>query len=149
MTRLLLGVGLTAIVGVLPINVGLGQARTSVADSIRLLEHARAHALLTRDTAALGRMIAPEFTEVARRGTIRTREDNLRDLATDVLRYTSIAFDSLDVRVYGDVAIVRGIATSNRVLNDKPEAWRVRYMRVFVRRNGRWQAVAAQSTPIQ
>jgi ketosteroid isomerase-like protein len=138
-----------ALLGALPVNLVFGQGAPTVADSIRLLEQARARALLASDTLALAQMIAPEFTEVARRGTIRTREDNFRDLATDALQYTSLAFDSLEVRVYGEVAIVRGIATSSRVLNDRPETWRVRYTRIFIRRASRWQAVAAQSTPIQ
>ena len=118
-------------------------------DSVRAGEEARGRALLAADTAALSRMVAAEFTEVSRLGTLRTRADNLRDVASGDLRLTSVKYDSLAVRLYGDVAVLQGIADNTGTFRGFPFRGRIRYTRVFVRRDGRWQAVTMQQTPMQ
>lgn len=128
-----------------------GQATPNPAaeDSVRALEDARAQALMRGDTVALSRMTAVEFNELTRFGTIRTRVANLRDVASGVLKLASVHHDSLTVRIYGDVAILQGIAESAGTMGGMPFSGRVRYTRVFVRRDGRWQAVTMQHTPMQ
>ena len=109
----------------------------------------RREALLAADTIALSRMLAPDFMEISRLGTVRTRADNIRDIASGALHLTSISYDSLNVRVYGDVAVLTGIADNTGTMRGFPFSGRIRYTRVFVRRDGRWQAVLMQQTPIQ
>ncbi len=124
------------------------QGSGSVQDSVRALEQARAQAILRADTTSLGRMIAPEFVEVSRLGTLRTRADNIGEIASGALKLTAIRYDSQTVRVYGDVAILTGIAENAGVFHGMPFAGRVRYTRIFVRGAGGWQAVLMQQTPI-
>jgi len=118
-------------------------------DSVRAVELSRGQALLRADTTALSRMIADEFMEISRLGTLRTRADNIRDIASGVLRLTSVRYDSLTVRIYGDVAVLQGIADNTGLLRGIPFSGKIRYMRVFVRRDSRWQAVAMQQTTMQ
>ena len=130
---------------------GLAAQATSnpaVEDSIRALEQARGQALLSADTVALSRMTALEFNELTRFGTVRPRSANMREVASGVLRLTSVHFDSLQVRVYGDVAILQGITDNTGTFGGMPFSGRIRYTRVFVRRDGRWQAVTMQHTPM-
>ena len=126
------------------------QPSTAVAaeDSVRAVEMSRGQALLHADTVALSRMLAAEFIEVSRLGQIRTRADNIRDIASGDLKLTSVRYDSLSVRIYGDVAVLRGIADNTGAFRAFPFAGRIRYTRVFVRRDGRWQAVTMQQTPM-
>jgi len=118
-------------------------------DSVRAAEEARGQALLRADTVALSRLVASEFTEVSRLGTLRTKADNLRDIASGDLKLTSIHYDSLSVRIYGDVAVLQGIADNTGTFHGFPFRGKLRYTRVFVRRDGRWQAVTMQQTPMQ
>ena len=118
-------------------------------DSVRAAETLRREALLAADTVALSRMLAPDFVEISRFGTVRTRADNIRDIAAGVLHLTTIKYDSLNVRVYGDVAVLTGIADNTGTMRGFPFSGRIRYTRVFVRRDGRWQAVLMQQTPMQ
>ena len=118
-------------------------------DSVRALELARAQALLRADTTALSGMVGDEFIEVSRLGQLRTKADNIRDIATGALRLTSVKYDSLTVRLYGAVAVLRGIADNAGTFRGMPFSGRIRYTRVFVRRDGRWQAVAMQQTVLQ
>ena len=125
--------------------------RTSVSaaeDSVRAAEVARGQALLHADTTALSRMIADEFVEISRLGTLRTKADNMRDIASGALHLTSVRYDSVSVRVYGDVAVLRAIADNTGTMRGFPFAGRIWYTRVFVLRDGRWQAVTMQQTPI-
>jgi ketosteroid isomerase-like protein len=120
----------------------------AASDSIRALEAARREAVLAADTVALSRMLADEFIEVSRLGTVRTRVDNLRDIATGALKLTDVKHDDLTVKIYGDVAILMGIATNAGTFRGQPFNGKVRYTRIFVRRAGRWQAVMMQQTPM-
>jgi len=118
-------------------------------DSVRAIELSRAQALLRADTAALSRMVADEFVEISRLGQLRTKADNIRDIGSGDLHLLSVRYDSLVVRIYGDVAVLRGIADNTGTMRGFPFAGKIRYLRIFVRRDGRWQAVAMQQTALQ
>jgi ketosteroid isomerase-like protein len=118
-------------------------------DSVRAVESSRAQALLRADTAALSRMVADEFIEISRLGQLRTKADNSRDIGSRDLRLLSVRYDSLAVRIYGDVAVLRGIADNTGTFRGSPFDGKIRYMRIFIRRDGRWQAIAMQQTPLQ
>jgi hypothetical protein len=118
-------------------------------DSVRAVEIARGQALVQADTTALSRMVADEFIEISRLGTRRTRADNIRDIASGELKLTSVRYDSLMARIYGDVAILQGIADNTGTFRGFPFSGKIRYTRIFVRRDGRWQAVAMQQTSMQ
>jgi hypothetical protein len=117
-------------------------------DSVRALEEARGQALIRGDTVALSRMTAIEFNELTRLGTIRNRAANIRDVSSGMLHLLTVHYDSLAVRIYGDVAILQGIADNTGTMGGVPFSGRIRYTRVFVRRDGRWQAVTMQHTPM-
>jgi hypothetical protein len=121
---------------------------TSPEDSVKALESVRAQALLHADTTALSRLTADEFIEVSRFGTLRTKADNLREIGSGILKLTSVHYDSLSVRIYGTTAVLRGIADNTGTLRGFPFSGRLWFTRVFVRRDGRWQAVAMQHTMI-
>lgn len=125
------------------------QAPVTPEDSVRALEAQRAQALLHADTAALSRLIADDFVEISRLGTVRTKADNMREIATGALKLSSVHYDSLSVRIYGDVAVLQGIADNTGLFRGFPFSGKIRYTRIFVRRGGRWLAVAMQQTSMQ
>jgi ketosteroid isomerase-like protein len=117
-------------------------------ETIKALEASRAQALLRADTKALGDTVADDFVEISRLGQLRTKADNIRDITSGDLKLTSVKYEDLTVRVFGDVAILTGIADNTGTARGIPFTGRVRYTRVFVRRNNRWQAVLMQQTSI-
>jgi ketosteroid isomerase-like protein len=125
------------------------QASGSVEDSVRALESRRAQALLKADTVALSQLVADDFVEISRLGMLRTKADNLREIASGALKLNAVRYDSLVVRIYGDVAVLQGIADNSGTFRGFPFTGKIRYTRVFVRRAGRWQAVAMQQTSMQ
>ena len=60
----------------------------------------------------------------------------------------SNTLNELDVRIYGDTAVVTGLATRKGSMNGKDISGSIRYTRVYVNTNGRWQVVAFQQTPV-
>jgi hypothetical protein len=127
----------------------LAAPAASVADTIRALEVARGEALVHADTTALSRMTADEFIEISRFGTLRTKRDNIRDIASGTLKLTTVKYDSVSVWASGDVAVLRGIADNAGTFRGFPFVGKLWYTRIFARRDGRWQAVAMQHTMIQ
>jgi hypothetical protein len=130
-------------------GVAAQRGPTTREDSVRALESARAEALLHADTTALSRMIATDFVEISRVGQLRTKADNLRDIANGDLKLSTIAYDSQTVRTYGGVAVLTGIADNTGTFRGFPFRGKIRYTRIFVLRDGRWQAVLMQQTSMQ
>lgn len=124
------------------------QERTSgpTEDSVRALELTRAEVLLRGDTTSLSRLVGDEFFEISRFGQLRSKADNIREIGSGALKLTSVKYDSLVVRIYGDVAVLRGLADNAGTFRGVPFTGKLRYMRIFVRRAGGWQAVAMQHT---
>jgi hypothetical protein len=124
------------------------RAQSSAPDSVRAAEDKRKQALLSADTVLLSRLTALEFYEVNRIGLLRSRANNMQEIATGALKLNTITYDSLSVRIYGDVAILTGIADNTGEYRGMPFSGKIRYTRVFVRRDGRWQAIVMQHTPM-
>jgi ketosteroid isomerase-like protein len=126
-----------------------GPTLSARSESVRAAEMARRDALLASDTVALSKLVAGEFIEISRLGTVRSRADNMREVASGDLKLLTIKYDSLDVRIYGDVALLTGIADNTGMYRGTvPFSGKIRYTRVFVWRDGRWQAVSMQQTPM-
>ena len=146
--------GVVAVSILLPSLTGIGLAaeekktKLSAEDEVIALEMARGDALMKADTTALAQMTADEFFEISRLGTLRTKADNLRDLASGELKLTTVKYEDLTVKVYGAAAVLRGVADNTGTYRGFPFQGKIRYMRVFVKRNNRWQAVAMQHTAI-
>jgi ketosteroid isomerase-like protein len=73
----------------------------------------------------------------------------MRELGSGDRRIESGAIDDLNIRVFGDFAVVTG----RSVLSGSYQGQRAnvvqRFTDVFARRDGRWQAVASQGTQVE
>jgi ketosteroid isomerase-like protein len=109
-------------------------------------------ALRRADVAAIEQFWAPEYTFVNPRGERVTRAARLANL-----RAKRTAFDSLahapeeeQIRTYGngDVAVHSTLLTLGGRYGGQAQQGRYRALVVWVRRDGRWQQVASQLTPV-
>jgi ketosteroid isomerase-like protein len=103
-----------------------------------------------RDTEALNRILADDFLFTNASGAVITKTQYLMATikAPDMTLATSVGSEDVKVRVYGETAVVtsRG-AQRGQPLNRDP-AVRYRYTDVWVKQQGRWNAVASQATLI-
>ncbi|KXU30246.1 hypothetical protein A0J57_21130 [Sphingobium sp. 22B] len=79
----------------------------SVEDIIRELENRRIAALVSTDLAALNNLLADDLVHVHGNGKIDDKEEYLQGVASKY-RYHSIQRGDLNIRVFGNVAIVVG-----------------------------------------
>jgi ketosteroid isomerase-like protein len=78
---------------------------------------------------------------------ISTRADDIADAKSGSMRYAEFRNHDMQVTLYGDTAIVRGITSLKGTSNGKAFAHDVRFTDTLVRRNGAWQLVAGHVTP--
>ena len=95
------------------------------------------------DAGALSAILADDFTDVNLEGKVTNKAQSIADLKTD--KTTACDVDMLHFHLYGDTAIVVGRAT----IKSATYNGRYMYTDVYVRRNGEWQAVAAEGTEIK
>jgi len=116
--------------------------------AVRQVEMAAAAAYDRNDADSLEQLWAPDYTFVNPVGIVLDRAQRLATLRTGSLHIESYHADEMRVRVYGTTAIVlfRSAVTGTRGGNQVLPSRRV--TTVLVKRSGRWQIVAQQSTPI-
>jgi hypothetical protein len=112
------------------------------------LEGQIAAAVVKNDTAFVERVWGDEFIYTGVRGEIKGKREILAELGSGKLKFTELKFDQQRVRVYGATAIVTGRATTQGESPQGAIRGTFRYTRVYVSRDGRWQLVAFQGTPI-
>lgn len=117
-------------------------------DALEAVEREFPAALLRGDAAYLARYMADDFQGMDPAGRAVTKADVLARLKASDVRIESLRHEDIKVRVFGDCAV----ATARTVLRASHGSEDVSgvfpYLRVWVRREGRWQAVAALSTSL-
>jgi ketosteroid isomerase-like protein len=108
---------------------------------IRTLNEAYIRSILTGDVAWFGDHLAEEFVCIESDGSLVHRDEFLRSAAHPTT--ASYHLDEVDVRCYGDVALVRAKG-SWTAKNGK--AGFSRYVDVYARAGDRWTVVSAQIT---
>ena len=92
-------------------------------------------------------LLADEWTVTHGDGTIDTKAQYLADLRSgDRKFFGDVKQDEFTVRVHGDTAIVAGISESKVEYKGRPGGGPLRFTRVYVKRDGRWQMVVSQAT---
>jgi ketosteroid isomerase-like protein len=99
-------------------------------------------AYVRRDAYLLEQILADEYTVTDANGQTKSRAEIMADFKTGDTTYEATSYDDARVRIYGDVAVVAGRGMVKG--RNKTGSFHSQYFstNVFVRRNGRWQAVA-------
>ena len=119
-----------------------------VEDTLIQIEHEWGNALLQADVAAWSRYLGDDWVLTYSDGTLVTKPMALADLKEGALRIESFQLDDVKVRVYGDTAVVTGQITEKSKFRDKDTSGVRRFTDVFVKRDGRWQAVASHESNV-
>lgn len=110
------------------------------------IEHEWSQADLKKDAAALNRILAEDWIGIDFEGRVITKALALRGIVSDAAALESTVLRDMKVRIYGDTAIVTGTDTEKGEYHGKDSSGKYVWTDVFVRRDGRWQAVSSQST---
>lgn len=104
-------------------------------------------ATVKKDVATLTKLLADDWIGQNPDG-IQTKAQALADLKSEDLKFGSITLGDMKVRVFGDTGIVTGSLDAKSTYKGKDTSGHLLWIDVFVRRHGRWQDVASQTTPI-
>jgi len=133
---------LLALAGSLSLSIGVSAQTAKVEQALIQTERDWAQALVTGDQAALDRILAADWIVTNGDGQLLTKAQELAPWKSGAVKYTAFTVDDFKVRVFGDTAIVAGRSTVNGTENGKDISGQERFTDVFVRRDGRWQAVS-------
>lgn len=109
------------------------------------LEEQWHNAYLQRDAEPLERILADEYIAVGGNGRSINKAQTVEGLKNDTATYEYSTPYDMDFRFYGDTVVVIGRTKEKGKNKDGAEfSVEYRWTDVFVKKNGRWQCVAAQ-----
>lgn len=119
-------------------------------DDIRGAQDALIAAYIHRDTAALDRILAGEYTFINDdAGGVANKKQILDSFKAGGDReITSYTRQDDQVRMYGDVAVLTYRYQSTETYKGRENGGDFRVTRIFVKRDGRWQTVGGQETRV-
>jgi ketosteroid isomerase-like protein len=125
-------------------------ATTSAESEVRQAIRDYDEALRKGDVAAAEKFWASEYTFVNPRGERLTRADRIANLRTGRTNFDSLAHVPKEERIagYGEVAVYWTLLTVSGRYSGEAHEGQFRVLVVWVRRDGRWQQLASQMTPI-
>jgi hypothetical protein len=114
-----------------------------VEQELMKIERSWCSASVKGDAAAIGAILADDYTDVLPTGDVTSKAQALSDAKTE--KQTVCDIDMMQVRVYGDAAVVVGRTTWKSSLGNG----QYRYTDMYIRRDGRWICVASHASDIK
>lgn len=106
-------------------------------------------ALERSDVAALRALMADEYVFTDPAGRVSSKKDVIDGFANGRIRIESQTTHDVRIGVYVDAAVETGLVTSVAVRDGRNTGGTFRFMRVWVKRGGRWRTVAFQETGLR
>ena len=123
-----------------------GDSSTVVAKELREIEDQLAAAWVSGDRSVHERVLSDDWSVIDAQGRIRTKAEVLEEMFRPGEREITGRIDEVNVRPYGDWAIVTGKTHVAGRYEGNEIKVTLRFMDVFRRREGTWQVVASQAT---
>src|SRR5262245_37431267 len=105
-------------------------------------------AIVQQDAAALERLLAEDFAVTKMGGKISNNAQEIADAKSGETKFETGRSEDVKVRLYGDTAIVNGRWVEKSVSKGKSFDGSHLYTTVYLKRNGKWQIVSDQVTPV-
>ena len=119
--------------------------------AVSQLEDEWAKAIETHDTTFLARVVAPDFHGTGGDSAKTfSRADLLRDAADTATQLRNLKDQDRQVRIYGNgtVAVVTALGSWTVEKGERPGQFSGRYTETWVKREGKWQAVAGHYSDV-
>jgi ketosteroid isomerase-like protein len=116
--------------------------------ALKKIQHQWADARLKRDSSFATQIEAEDFTVVWPDGQIINKQDDVKSYEADGAVFSEFKITDLDVRFYGETAIVVGQGSIKGHTPTKDLSGRYVWTDTFVKQSGAWKAVASQVTSV-
>lgn len=117
-------------------------------DEIKKLENARLAAGINKDVAFFDSATADDYTQIDFDGNVLNKAQTLERIKSSYAQLQSNVVEDMDVRIYSNVAILTGLGNPKGTMKGEEFRDRVRYTRVYVKREGNWKVVLFQQTRV-
>jgi len=143
---LLLCLVLTAVAGNAKPTDRPSQGEQETVRQILELERQSKDATIHRDAEFAERTLADDYIAIGPLGQITTKSDTISARKRSQLHYDAIEISELVVRVYGKTAVVTGRVDVKGSELGEDFTGPYRFTRIWVKREGHWEAVSYQMT---
>ncbi len=116
--------------------------------AIEALDSERCKATIAGDEATLNRLFTDDMLYVHGNAVAEDKATFVRRVCTRSLDYRGLTSIRRNWRQAGDVVLVDGDLRIEVVNDGAPKDFVTRYLQVWVKRDGRWQMLSWQSTPL-
>ena len=123
-----------------------GDSSTAIAEELREIENQLVGAWVACDPSVHQRVLSEDWSVIDAQGRIRNKAEVLEEMFRSGEREISGRIDEVNVRPYGDWAIVTGKTHVAGRYEGNEIKVTLRFMDVFRRTEGNWQVVASQAT---
>jgi ketosteroid isomerase-like protein len=111
------------------------------AAEVERLERELVTAIGRGDLATYDRIVADDYVAFDASGKTSPKAEILASYRSGARKYTDLTIFDVEARVFGDTAVVSAKTKGLRREGDRDIPNRVRYIRVYAKRNGKWRAV--------
>lgn len=118
------------------------------ADEIKKMEKERAAAVVKGDWAKLEKETSDDYTLININGQLSNKSQMVDGFKSGQSKLTTDDISDMNVRMYGDVAVVTGTVTVKGTMGGKDVDGQAMFTRVYVKKDGHWQSVALQQTRV-
>jgi len=116
---------------------------------VKQLERAWNQAEARHDAAAVTNIVADTLTYIDFDGSMMNKADYVKDVTNTSYQADHLFDEKMDVKVYGNAAVVVGIYRETGTSKGKSYVHRVRFTDMWIKQGGIWRCVASQNTLIQ
>ena len=119
----------------------------AISQTLQAMEQAWLNAEKNHDAAAFEKLVADDWIAVSPDGKSQTKAERAAEIKT--AHIVSATLGDMKVRVFGDTAVVTGTDEEITMTDGKKSSDHYAWTDVFLKRNGKWLAVASQTVQIK
>ncbi|SMG62084.1 nuclear transport factor 2 family protein [Cedecea sp. NFIX57] len=124
------------------------QANPKDETDVAAREQAWSHAWVAGDLSALESLHNPDYFAINNIGQFTSRKQVIDDVRAGLFRYTSMLHKNVQIRIYGQTAVVNGLTINQGHRGSRDVSGQFAYTRVYLKNDGIWRAVLSQYTRI-
>jgi ketosteroid isomerase-like protein len=124
-------------------------AGASIEQTLKQIERDWGNAEIKKDYAAVDKILAEDWMGIDYDGKVIAKTKVMEDMKSGTSTLSAEELGPMNVRVFGETAVVTGGDTEKSTDRGKDSSGKYVWTDVFVLRDGRWQAIASQSTRAQ
>jgi len=124
------------------------ESAANVEQEIRKIHQEYDRAWLQQDATAFDRLLADDVTQTDPEGKVLSKAEIVANAKSGDVKFEVGQSDDVKVRVYGNTALVTTRWTEKSTNKGKPTTGIMRNTVVYVKKNGNWQVVSDQVTPV-